>query len=313
MQTLGCWTALRGALHPVVVGCAIAALGASGCSDASPGSNAAGDPVAGLVDNCGRTVQRDLDVLGLPANGRAGAATSFYDPTADAAGVGFYPLALDISDSPSMFGHGETSHGGSSDPRCSMVNQTFYLQDLASSDGVQLDAQRYPDGQAELKVALDLRFDDVVFPKSLADVAVPLDPATTASSVVIAHQMVMPTAMTLDVRYERPLPNGTSALVQDQPLPLELECKAAYPLTVSWQLSSQDSPLCTRNKAGALYCVVYELQHAAADCRFAMQGQTLITVDGKQAAVDLAGSLTALQTGAALTGARLTIDTIQLR
>jgi len=318
MQAFVHLTHLRARLCPLVAGCAVAALGAVACTDSSSnggtggGANPAGDPVAGLVNDCGVNVQRDLYTLGLPANGPAGSATSFYDATPDRA-VGFYPLALEMSDAIVKFGHQTSSSAGSKDPRCAMIDQTFYFRDLSNLGDLHLDPQRFPEGEAEQRLEIELRFDDVVFPRSLAEVAVALDPTTRAPSVAIAEQTAMPTTMTLDVRYLRPLSNGVSAVVQEQKLPLEFECEAAYPLTVSWQPSSHDSPLCARNDAGTQYCVFYDLRHTAADCRFAVEGQTLTTVDGSQATVDFAGSLAAIHEGATLAGTRLTVDTIHLR
>jgi hypothetical protein len=307
-------------LRTLFAGCTTLALGAAGCasSDAStnPGSSNAHpvDPVAGISDSCGLTVSRGLYSLGLPGNGRDGDFLSIYDATPSSTGeVGFYPLALSVADSDLQFAHSSTQvAGASNDPRCAMVEQTFYFQDLVNLGDVQLDPVRYPGGQAQLHVDLDLRFDDVAFPKTLADVALPFDPKTRAE-IIVEQRMVMPTRMTLDVTYLNPITASTSAVVEQQHFPLEFECKTAFPLKISWQPSSHDGPFCAANDVGQQYCLAYELHHGGGDCRFATEGNTLTTVEDGHSTVDFAGSLTPILDASKLTGMSLAIDTIHLR
>jgi hypothetical protein len=272
----------------------------------------AADPIGGLVDDCDASVRRELFSLGLPVSGRLGSATSFYDPrTLPAGGPGFYPLALDVRDG--VRTHRASSSPSGPDARCKQLEDVFLTGVIQST---ALDPEKFPLARGEIEVSLDLRFDDVAFPQSAAEVQVAFDPKTRAA-IAVSAQTIAPTRASLVVRHLAPLPDTSTAIVRRQELPLAFACEVGFPLTSSWQPWSlggrDDGPLCARNDAGERYCLVYELRHGGGDCRFATESGELTTIDGASIAVDFAGSLDRIVESGQITGIALEVDTVQLR
>jgi hypothetical protein len=271
------------------------------------------DPIAGIIDDCHVTVSRGLYFLGLKTSGRDGSFWSYFDSDPRRGGPGYYPLSLSVSQDPQRFSHFSSAVAAPVDPRCAMIDEMFYLDELSATDSAPLDLVRYPAGRAVISVSVDLWFDNVAFAQAPNQVAVPFVPATD-TKIPVAMQTVQPTRMSLEVSYGHPIDAGTTRIVETQKIPLDFACETPYPLEISWQpLPDASGPLCAANHAGATYCLVYEVRHGGGDCRFAIRDHTPTTVRGAEATVDLAGSLTSIVEQSRNVGMNLEIDRIELR